>query len=175
VVIDPDIELTSHHETEDGRLAMNYPAEWYLTGLRNPGETVNNVAISNNSSGYTGNPGQILVQIFEPVYVMELFSIADTSVATLEDIYAAITSGNEPELLENGGEPQILSLTLVSANCCVTKNTNGGMFMVKNLRPKRKPQHATSCRTNNVSSDKNCSSLTYRYKSSHAAYDVDAC
>lgn len=110
VVIDPDIELTSHHETGDGRLVMEYPDGWYLTGLRKPGETVNNVAISNNSSGYTGNSGQILVQIFEPVYVMELFGIPDTSAASLEDIYAAITSGNEPELLENGGEPQILSL-----------------------------------------------------------------
>jgi hypothetical protein len=110
VVVNPDVELAGHHETGDGRLVVSFPEEWYTTSLRKPGETVNNIAMSNNSSGYTGNSGQILVQIFEPVYVMELFGIADTSVTSLEDIYAAITSGDEPELLENGGEPQFLSL-----------------------------------------------------------------
>jgi hypothetical protein len=110
VVIDPDIKLTNTHQTEDGRLVVNYPDGWYSSGLRKPGETVNNAAISNNSSGFTGSPGQLLIQIFEPVYVMELFGIADTSVVTLEDIYTAIISGNEQGLLENGSEPKYLSL-----------------------------------------------------------------
>ena len=110
VIINPEIELPNAVDTGDGRLVVNYPDTWYATGLRQPGETVNNVAISNNSGGFTGDSGQILVQIFEPVYVMELFGILDTSTVTLEDIYTAIISGNEQNFPENGGEPQYLSL-----------------------------------------------------------------
>ena len=56
----------------------------------------------------------------------------------------------------------------------MTKRPKGGMLVGRNFRLKRTPQHATCCRTDHVSPDRNCSRLTRWHQLVYAPLPVDA-
>lgn len=82
LTVNPRIDLSQSHESEDGRLTVQYPEGWTYSGFRLPNETVNNGIIRLDGS-------EVSLQIIEPIYVIELLGVEDTSKMSMESLLAA--------------------------------------------------------------------------------------
>lgn len=107
--------LPEVYRSEDGRLSFRYPSGWVFDS-KTPEAVSLKLRLANGSDGLSGKPGQVAIEFVDPVFVMEMAAMLESSGASLLDVlraYATAAAGQKA--IQNAGEPQEVNLSDRSA------------------------------------------------------------